>query len=189
MKVILTKKLAGVGEIGDIVEVKNGYGKNFLIPKGRAIYFSEQNYKFFKDKKEKFEAENKEAIKFANENKSKIDKKTLTIIESASDDGRLYGSVNTTIIASKVNQLLNSKDHNVSKSDIIINKSVKEIGKYDFKVELYSEIEADITLIVARSEDEAKKIREEGVVNSDAKENNSEQEVAKTQDKPSQEEE
>jgi len=161
MKVILTKKLASFGEIGDVVEVKNGYARNFLIPKNRAIYFSDQNYKFFKDQKEKFESENQEAVKIANENKAKINNKTLIIIESASDDGRLYGSISTTLVANRVNELFSDKDNNISKSNVIISKSVKEIGKYNIKVELYSEIEADITLIIARSEDEAAKIQNE----------------------------
>ena len=103
MKVILISKFANLGNVGDVINVKDGYGKNFLIPQKKAIFYSNTNYKLFEVKKEQFEVENQENISVAQKNKEKIDGKTITMIENASDDGKLYGSITTTVLTAPVN--------------------------------------------------------------------------------------
>ncbi len=156
MKVILVSKVANYGNIGDIVDVKNGFAKNFLIPKSKAIHYSAANYKVFEDQKKEFEAKNQESIKDANEVKKSINKKDIVIIENASDDGRLYGAVNNSAISVKINELV--KGLEISKSDISLENPIKETGVYNVSVNLYSDIDAKLRLIVARNESEIKTV-------------------------------
>jgi len=152
MKVILISKVANFGNIGDIVEVKPGFARNFLIPTNKAIHYSKENQEVFENQKKEFEAKNQEALKKANDDKKAINGKDVVIIENASDDGRLYGAVNSGIIASKVNEIV--KDLEVNKSNIILEKPIKETGVYDVVVDLYGDINAKLRLIVSRSEAE-----------------------------------
>ncbi len=154
MKVILISKVANLGNIGDIANVRDGYAKNFLIPQKKAIFYSVANYKVFEAKKQQFEAENQKNSSGAQDNKQKLDGKTITIIGNASDDGRLYGSITTATVAGKVNEILNAKNA-VSRIDIILKKPIKDIGVHDVKVDLYSGIIANVKVVVGRSESEA----------------------------------
>ncbi len=156
MKVILISKVANYGNIGDVVNVKDGFARNFLIPKNKAIHYSAANYKVFEDQKKEFEAKNQESIKNANDIKKTINKKDIVIIENASDDGRLYGAVNSNSIALQVNKL--SKGLEITKSDISLEKPIKETGVYEVSVNLYSDIDAKLRLIVARNESEIKTV-------------------------------
>jgi large subunit ribosomal protein L9 len=153
MKVILISRVAKLGVVGDIVNVKDGYGKNFLIPQKKAIFFSTANYKVFEEKREHFEAENKEYFDAATINKSKLDGKNIIIIENASDDGRLYGSITTTTIANKINDIVGDKT--VSRVDILLKKPIKELGVFDVKVDLYSDVIAQINIVVSRNDSES----------------------------------
>jgi len=102
MQVILTSKIKNLGEVGDIIEVKPGYAKNFLFPRKKAIYNSPINKKEFDSKKQDIEKKESELLSFANQNREKLNNKEVVIIENASDDGRLYGSVNAGTIISKL---------------------------------------------------------------------------------------
>ncbi|MCE3255046.1 MAG: ribosomal protein [Rickettsiaceae bacterium] len=152
MKIILISRIAKLGNVGDVVSVKDGYAKNFLIPQKKAIFYNAANYKIFESKKQQFEVENQKNSSSAESNKDKLAGKDIVIFGNASDDGRLYGSVTTATIASKVNEILGSKK--VSRIDIILKKPIKDIGVYDVKVDLYSGITANIRVIVSRSESE-----------------------------------
>ena len=152
MKVILISKVAKLGNVGDIVNVKDGFAKNFLIPSKKAIAYTVANYKFFEEQKQHFEAENQKNTVAANKLKSSLEGKDIIIIENASDDGRLYGSVGSAEIANKINNILGSKS--VSRSSILLKKPIKEIGVYIVSISFYSEIGIDLRLIVARSESE-----------------------------------
>jgi len=153
MKLILTDNLPKLGKIGDVVTVKNGYGKNYLVPNKKAICYTEQNYKSFADKKAEFEKLSSEKLAIANKVKESLLGKNIIIIENASDDGRLYGSVNTSVIANKINDVINEKL--VDKSVIFLSKPIKEIGIYETKLNLHSDLILDIKLLVSRSESEA----------------------------------
>ena len=91
MKVILISKIAKLGDVGEIVNVKDGFAKNFLIPSKKAIAYTVANYKFFEEQKQHFEAENQKSTIAASKLKSSLEGKDIIIIENASDDGRLYG--------------------------------------------------------------------------------------------------
>jgi large subunit ribosomal protein L9 len=165
MKVILISKVANLGNIGDVANVKNGYAKNFLIPQNKAIFYSAANYKVFEAKKQQFEAENQNSISKAELNKQKLDGKVITIVGNASEDGRLYGSITTTNIAAEVNKILgleNGAKGAISRIDIILKKPIKDIGVHSVKVDLYSGIFANVKVVVARSESEAELLLAKG---------------------------
>ncbi len=152
MKIILVTKVINLGNVGDIVNARDGYAKNFLIPQKKAIFYSIANYKIFEERKQHIQDEfNKKSLE-AKEIKQKLEGKNILIISSASDDGRLYGSINSGIIANKVNELINSKI--ITRSNIIIKKPIKEIGIHHIKVDLHSGIAGDIQVIVGRTEAE-----------------------------------
>ena len=153
MKVILIDSLPKVGKIGDVIDVKNGYAKNFLIPRKKAIFYSVENYKFFEDKKHEFEKQSLGKLDRANKVKILLEGKNVIIIENASDDGRLYGSVNSSLIANKVNEVIGDKL--VDKSEIFMTKPIKEVGIFDIKLNLHNELAIDVKLVVSRSESEA----------------------------------
>ncbi|MFT6105877.1 MAG: large subunit ribosomal protein L9 [Rickettsiales bacterium] len=153
MKVILISRVAKLGVVGDIINVKDGYGKNFLIPEKKAIFYSVSNYKVYEEKKQYFEAENKVHFDAAKDNKGKLDGKNIIIIENASDDGRLYGSITTATIANKINDIIGEKT--VSRVDISLKSPIKDLGVFDVKVDLYSDVIAQINVVVSRSESES----------------------------------
>lgn len=152
MKIILTSAISNLGKIGDVVEVKNGYAKNFLIPSKKAICFTSNNYKIFESKKQEFEQQNNDDLSAANKVKEMLAGKHVVIIENASDDGRLYGSVSTSVIANKINEILKQKA--VAKANIFLKKPIKDIGIYEVNVVLHSDIAIQAKLIVTRSESE-----------------------------------
>ena len=153
MKVILIDALPKLGKIGDVVVVKNGYAKNFLIPNKKAICFSDENYKAFEGKKHEFEQESIKKLEGASKIKALTEGKNVIIIENASDDGRLYGSVNSSLIANKINELIGEKL--VAKSAIFLNKPIKETGIYEAKLAIHSDLAITVKLVVSRSESEA----------------------------------
>lgn len=152
MKIILISALPRLGKIGDVVEVKSGYAKNFLIPQKKAICFTPTNFKIFEEKKHEFEKENAHNHTVAGKIKVKIEGKDILIIQNASDDGRLYGSVNSSVIATKLNELAGDKA--ISRNQIFLKKAIKEIGVYEATINLHSEVSTSVRLIVTRSESE-----------------------------------
>lgn len=152
MKIILTAAVANLGKIGDVVEVKNGYAKNFLIPNNKAICFTVSNSKVFESRRKEFEQANQKDLDTANSIKEKINGKDIIIIENASDDGRLYGSVNSATIAAQINEVIKQKS--VNRADIVLAKPIKEIGVYEIKLALHSESVFSVRLVVSRSDSE-----------------------------------
>ncbi|MFM7620034.1 MAG: 50S ribosomal protein L9 [Alphaproteobacteria bacterium] len=153
MKVILTESVNKLGKIGDVIAVKDGYAKNFLIPKKKAICYSENNYRVFESKKTDYEKLNSNNLESANKVKEKVNGKNIVIIQNASDDGRLYGSVNSNVIANRINEVIAEKL--VSRSEVFLKKPIKEIGVYDVKLGLHSDVEIVLKLAVSRTESEA----------------------------------
>lgn len=153
MKVILTEVINKLGKIGEIVNVKNGYAKNFLIPTKKAICFTDANFKVFESKKNDYEKLNSNNLESAINVKNKLENKNITIIQNASDDGRLYGSVNSGVIANAINDLISQKS--VSRGEVFLKKPIKEIGVYEVKLAMHSDCELNIKLVVARSQFEA----------------------------------
>jgi len=167
MKVILISKVANYGNIGDVIDVKDGYARNFLIPNKKAIYFSKANYKSFEEKKKEFEAKNKEFQKHADEAKLLIDNREIVVIENASDDGRLYGAVTNGIILSKITEI--APELSISKADIILEKPIKETGVYNISVNLYADVTAKLNLVVARNASEVSSVIKQARLKADQK--------------------
>jgi len=157
MKIILTTTIQKLGKLGDVVTVKSGFAKNFLIPNKKALSFSENNYKLFESRKDQFEKENQNSIDLANSVKTKLSGNEIIILENSSDDGRLYGSVTSSVIADKINA--DNKGFKLNRSDVILEKPIKEIGLYKVIIEPHSEVRFSVSLIVTRSESEIDSLR------------------------------
>ena len=154
MKVILIANVQKMGIVGDVVNVSAGYARNYLIPQAQAINYSEENYKSFQEKKAQFEANNLVRAKDAQKVHDDISKHSITMIENASDEGRLYGSISTATIANKINELLGQSI--VKRAQIVIKKPIKEVGIHYVTVNLHPEVVFDVQVITARSEEETK---------------------------------
>lgn len=157
MKVILKSKIKKLGNIGDIVDVKDGYGRNMLIPNGLAIFYTDKNYEVFKIKKAEIERENQEKKAIAEELKDKINSRDLILLENAGDDGKLYGSITTTKLAQALNALV--KITTLTKNNVYLKEPLKNVGKYEIIVDLHPEVIFDKEVIIARTKEEAAKIK------------------------------
>jgi large subunit ribosomal protein L9 len=157
MKVILKSKIKKLGNIGDVIDVADGYGKNLLIPTNLALFYTEKNYESFKVKKVEIEKENQEKKGIAEELADKIKAKEIILIENAGDDGKLYGSISGLKLANYINSLLKIND--LKKSNVFLKYPIKEVGKFEIEVELHPEVFFDKEIIIARSKEEAVKIK------------------------------
>ena len=162
MKVVLLERVQKLGQMGDIVDVKSGYARNFLLPFRKALRATEQNIQYYEKQKSILEAKNIENIKEAESLKAKINGISFTLIRSASDAGALYGSVSTKDIMDVVSE----NGIAIAKNQINLEKPIKELGIYKIIVSLHPEISSEIIINVARTDEEAK-LQEKG------KENNS----------------
>lgn len=177
MKVILKSKIKKLGNIGDIVEVKDGYARNMLIPNGLALFYTDKNYESFKIKKAEIEKENQENKAKAEDLKNKILTKEIILIENAGDNGKLYGSITGAKLANFIN-FANKIENAVKKSNITLKEAIKNVGKYEIMIELHPEVSFEKIVIVARSKEEANKIKKgEFKLESEKKEENLNQPV------------
>ena len=147
MEIILLQKINKLGNIGDTVEVKPGFGRNFLIPTGKALRATKENKEFFETTKAKLLEENKEEIKKAEKIRVEVESLNLMVVRSASDTGILYGSVTTRDITN----LIGENGITLSRKQIALDKPIKELGLFDVKVILHPEVESEIKLKVVRS--------------------------------------
>ena len=162
MKVVLLERVQKLGQMGDIVDVKSGYARNFLLPFRKALRATEQNIQYYEKQKSILEAKNIENIKEAESLKAKINGISFTLIRSASDAGALYGSVS----AKDIMDVVTENGIVIAKNQINLEKPIKELGIYKIIVSLHPEISSEIIINVARTDEEAK-LQEKG------KENNS----------------
>ena len=151
MEVILLERIARLGGVGDVVKVKNGYGRNFLIPQKKALRASADNKKLFEERRHIIEEQNAQAKAEAEIRAKKLDNMTLTLKRQASQEGKLYGSVSVRDVA----DALKEAGHDVPKSQIILAGTIKSIGEYKVRLTLHAEVTATVTLDVTRSEQEA----------------------------------
>jgi len=151
MEVILLERIEKLGTIGDVVKVKNGYARNFLLPRGKALRANESNRKVFEANREKIEATNAERRSGAETEAKKIDGAKVQLIRQASNTGQLYGSVSARDLA----EALEAAGHKVAKNQIVLDKPIKAIGVQDVKIALHPEVSVTITVNVARSPEEA----------------------------------
>ena len=151
MQVILLQRVAKLGQMGEVVKVKDGYARNFLLPQGKALRASEANIKSFESQKAQLEARNLESRKEAQAMAEKLDGQKFVVIRSASDGGALYGSVTPRDAAEAATAAGFSLDR---KQGVLINP-IKELGLHDVSVVLHPEVSATIVMNVARSAEEA----------------------------------
>ena len=147
MEIILLQKINKLGNIGDTVEVKPGFGRNFLIPTGKALRATKENKEFFETTKANLLEKNKEEIEKAEKLRTEVESLNLMIVRSASDTGILYGSVTTRDIAN----LIGENGITLSRKQISLDKPIKELGLFDMSVILHPEVESKIKLKVVRS--------------------------------------
>ena len=147
MEIILLQKISKLGNMGDTVRVKQGFGRNFLIPTGKALRATKENKAFFEETKAKLLEENKEAIEKAEKLRTEVESLKLAVVRSASDTGILYGSVTTRDISN----LISAEGVTVSRKDIALEQPIKELGIYDVNIIFHPEVESKIKLRVVRS--------------------------------------
>jgi len=151
MEVILLERIEKLGTIGDVVKVKNGYARNFLLPNGKALRANDTNRKVFEANREKIEATNAERRTGAEAEAQKVDGAKIQLIRQASNTGQLYGSVSARDLA----EALEAAGYKVAKNQIVLDKPIKAIGVQDVKIALHPEVSVTISVNVARSPEEA----------------------------------
>ena len=151
MDVILLERVAKLGQMGEVVNVKNGYARNFLLPQGKALRASQANMAQFESQRAQLEARNLETKKEADALAEKLDGQSFIIIRSASDSGALYGSVTPRDAADAAT----AEGFSVDRKQIVLDRPIKELGLHTMNVVLHPETSASITVNVARSEEEA----------------------------------
>lgn len=151
MQVILLERVAKLGQMGDIVTVKDGYARNFLLPQKKALWASQANIKAFETDKSQLEARNLETKKEAQAMADRLDGQKFVVIRQASDGGALYGSVTTRDAADAAA----AAGFSVDRRQVALIAPIKELGLHKLLVRLHPEVEAEIELNVARSQEEA----------------------------------
>ena len=151
MELILTERIIKLGQLGDLVNVKSGYARNYLIPQGKAIRASKENLKKFEEERTHREADNLQTKNEALNLAKKIEGLSIVVIRSASETGQLYGSVNDKDITKHVTEsgfIINHKQ-------VVLEKTLKEIGLTKVQIKLHPEVFVDVNLNIARTSEEA----------------------------------
>ena len=154
MEVILLERITKLGQMGDVVRVKDGFARNFLLPRGKALRATADNKSRYESMKADLQAKNLEMKSGAEKLAGTLDGKSVTVLRQASETGQLYGSVSTRDIA----MLLNDGKATVNRTQVVLNTPIKAIGQYKVPLSLHPEVETMVTVIVARSADEAERI-------------------------------
>ncbi len=153
MQIILLERIGRLGQMGDVVTVKDGYARNFLLPQKKALRATDDNRKHFETNRAQLEARNLELKKEAEAVFAKLDGKSFVSIRTAGDTGHLYGSVSTRDIS----DIVTGGGVTIDRRMVVIDKPIKTLGVHGVKVQLHPEVAANITVNVARSEDEAER--------------------------------
>jgi large subunit ribosomal protein L9 len=154
MEVILLERVAKLGQMGDVVRVKEGFARNFLLPKGKALRATKDNRARFETMKTELEARNLEQRGEAEKVGKKLDGQSFTVLRQASESGQLYGSVSPRDIAA----LVVEKGFNLDRNQIALNTPIKTIGMHKVPISLHPEVDVTISLAVARNADEATRL-------------------------------
>ena len=157
MEVILLESFDRLGQIGDIVKVKNGFARNYLIPQKKALRANNENKEKFQKIKDELISKNREIIEKSQKVIKEIEKKEIIFVRNASDNGQLYGSVSPKDISSYFIE----KKIDIKPANVNLHSSIKKIGIYDLNVKLHAEVGCNLQLNVATSEENAKKQRDE----------------------------
>jgi large subunit ribosomal protein L9 len=151
MEVILLERVEKLGAIGDVVTVKNGFARNYLLPNKKALRANESNRKVFEANRARIESENADKRAEAEKSASGVEGKTVQLIRQASNVGHLYGSVS----ARDIVEALDGQGAKVTKSQVILDRPIKAVGMHDVKIALHPEVHVTVHVNVARSPEEA----------------------------------
>jgi large subunit ribosomal protein L9 len=158
MDIILLERVEKLGAIGDVVTVKDGYARNFLLPNKKALRANDANRKVFEANRARIESDNASRRDEAQKASGNVEGKQIVLIRAASQTGQLYGSVSVKDIVDG----LNAQDAKVAKSMIVLERPIKTLGVFDVKVVLHPEVSVNVQVNVARSDDEAE-LQKDGV--------------------------
>ena len=158
MDIILLERIEKLGSIGDVVTVKDGYARNFLLPQKKALRANEANKKVFEANRERLEQENAERRSDAEKAGSSVEGTEIVLIRASSNAGHLYGSVNVRDIVTG----LEAKGHKIDKKQVILGSPIKTLGMFDVTIALHPEVHVTVKANVARSDDEAE-LQSQGV--------------------------
>ena len=152
MEVILLERIEKLGQMGDIVSVKPGYARNYLLPKAKALRATSENSKYFENQRAQLEATNLEKRDEAKKVGKKLNGHVVVLIRQAGESGQLYGSVNARDIT---NQIIDA-GFNINRQQVGLLQPIKSLGIYEVKISLHPEVSVTVTANIARSEEEAK---------------------------------
>jgi large subunit ribosomal protein L9 len=153
MQVILLERVENLGAIGDVVKVRDGYARNFLLPQNKALRANDANTKLFEARRAEIEARNAEAKSVAEKASGKIDGESYVLIRQAGEAGQLYGSVSSRDIADQIAK----SGASIDRGAVVLDKPIKTVGVHDVRVRLHAEVYANVKVNVARSNDEAER--------------------------------
>ena len=163
MKVILLERVEGRGSLGDVVNVKDGFARNFLLPRGKALRANAANMKVFEAQKADIEARNAKAKDAAGKSGEKLDGTSYVLIRQAGESGQLYGSVSGRDVADAVN----AEGGKVDRAMVVLDRPIKTLGVHQVKLRLHPEVSVTVSINIARSADEAERqARGENVITS-----------------------
>ena len=151
MQVILLERIARLGQMGDVVRVRDGYARNFLLPQGKALRATKDNAKRFEAERAQLEARNLERKNEAGAVAAKLDGQSFIVVRQAGETGQLYGSVTARDLADAIT----AGGFTVARAQVVLNQPIKTIGLHTVAIALHPEVESKVTVNVARSEDEA----------------------------------
>ena len=153
MEVILLERIAKLGQMGDVVRVRDGYARNFLLPQGKALRATKENGRRFEEQRAQLEARNLERRQEAEAVAAKLNGQSFIVVRQAGETGQLYGSVN----ARDLVEILKNGGFSVGRSQVALEQPIKTIGLHPVKIVLHPEVDSEIVVNVARSEDEAER--------------------------------
>lgn len=153
MKLVLLERVENLGVIGDVVSVRPGFARNFLLPQGKALRATEANMARFEVERELLEKRNAERAAEAAESGKTIDGESFVMIRQAGESGQLYGSVTSRDIA----EIVSESGTKVVRSQIALNAPIKTLGLHELKIKLHADVSVTVTINIARSQDEAER--------------------------------
>ena len=153
MQVVLLERVEKLGQMGDVVKVKDGFARNFLLPKKKALRATKTNLAYFETQRAQLEARNLERKSEAKVISTKLDGKIFVLLRQAGDRGQLYGSVSPRDIA----DLISAGGVTVARTQVPLDKAIKDLGLHPVQVVLHPEVRVTVTINVARTEDEAER--------------------------------
>lgn len=163
MKVILLERVEGRGALGDVITVKDGFARNYLLPTHKALRANSANLKVFEAQRADIEARNLKTKEQAGKSGEKLDGTAYILIRQAGESGQLYGSVSGRDVA----DIINAEGGKVERAMVVLDKPIKTLGLHSVKVRLHAEVAVSVTLNIARSQDEAERqARGENVIDS-----------------------